>query len=155
MQNEEVIIHASQDKELYLKLVRRWRFVACLSKVKVHLNGVWVGSLANGSSLLIGLKDDNDVVLEIETQAWRNIFTLQIRGDMLFEFGYSWNGSGTLARYNNIKPFKVLGGRIINTELLTTQLQRTENWISGIAIGICLISMIIIQLARCHFHINW
>jgi len=154
MQNEEEIIPVSEGKEFYLKVYRRWRLVACLDKVKVHLNGSFIGNLANGASLLVRLKDSSDVSLEIETQAWRNVFNLQISGDALFDFGFSWNGSGTLARYNNIKAFKVQGCRILNTELLTTKLQRTENWMSGIVIGLCMIVLFVIQLSQCHFRIH-
>jgi len=154
MSNSEILVSAEGVRKHYLKLVRRWRFVECLSVVKVFVNGIEAGNLKNGRDMLLPVDGNSLISLTLQSPAYYNDFQVQMNGDGLFEFGFKWTGEGAF-RHNNIKPFQVLGCHIVSEEKRPTKLQLLDNWFHLAAMGICLLLLLALQLHRCHIRIYW
>lgn len=149
MSNEELIHYNNPSGKNFLRLIRVSSFVECLSNVKVHINDVEVAVLKNGQEIVLPVNAGDVFELDLQGSAWHNNFKVSIEGNAMIEFGYSfWKKKNTIF-YNNLHILRSAGCHLYELDKKRTDLQKRDLTFRMVAIGICLIMMMFLQLAKC------
>lgn len=154
MPNEEIIIVHNPDKVCHLRIKRKWHFIECLSRVIVYINGLETATIKNGEEITIPVPSDSVIELDLQSPALHNYYILEITGIPMIEFSFSWFGSGSFFKYNNIKVRSHFGCRITEKGKEFSQRQKLDNKMSFWFIGILMAAYVALQLAQCVFKIH-
>ena len=127
----------------------------CLSKVLIHIDGVEVAALKNGEEVILPVQANSTIELDLQSPAWHNNYTVGITELAVIEFCFSWFGTGSIFKHNNIRLLRHSGCRITETGSELTPLQKMDNKMSFWFIGILMFFYVILQLMQCHCRIHW
>jgi hypothetical protein len=128
--------------------------VECLSRVLVNIDGVETAALSNGEEILLPVKPGSIIELDLQAPAWHNYYKLEITGVPEIEFTFSWNGSGTVFKHNNIRLLSHSGCRILEENRELTDKQKLDNKMSYWFIGILLAAYVVLLIIKFCFGIT-